>query len=79
MTSRETAEIIQKWLSDQKYQGEDILHASVCCDFVGMTRFIKSLERIIENGEVYCYSCSMKKMINKIFMPIYHKYPVCKD
>lgn len=47
-TPRKIADDIQKWLSDQKYQGEDILHSAVCCDHVGRMRFIKAIEQIIK-------------------------------
>jgi len=39
---------IADWLSDQKYGNEPLLHAAVCCDFVGRSRFIKALKRIID-------------------------------
>ncbi len=75
-TPRETAEIIQKWLSDQKYQGQNLLHPSVCCDHAGMMHFIDALERIIKDGEVYCHPCSIAGGAR---MPIYHEYPACKE
>jgi hypothetical protein len=46
--SRKIAERLQKWLADQKYQGEPLLHAVVCCDFVSVQRFISAVEQIID-------------------------------
>ena len=37
------AEHLYDWLSKQKYCDEEILHAAVCCDFVGMVRFKKAI------------------------------------
>lgn len=34
---------IQKWIAKQDYFGETLLHASVCCDHVGMIRFRKAI------------------------------------
>lgn len=42
------AEEIVDWLSNQKYEGENILHAAVCCDFAGRARFIKEIEDILD-------------------------------
>ena len=41
------AEKIQRWISKQDYCGEELLHASVCCDHVGRMRFIGAIEKII--------------------------------
>lgn len=37
------SEYLHKWLSEQKYGEEALLHAAVCCDFVGATRFKNAL------------------------------------
>jgi hypothetical protein len=37
------SEHLHKWLSEQKYGEEALLHAAVCCDFVGATRFKNAL------------------------------------
>ena len=42
------AEAIYAWMVKQKYGEEDLLHAAVCCDFVGMARFKKALADVIE-------------------------------
>lgn len=49
--SYKIAEQVVKWISDQKYQGQDILHAAVCCDYVGMVRFTKCISNIIRGKE----------------------------
>lgn len=38
---------IVDWMITQKYGEQDILHAAVCCDYVGKVRFIKSIASII--------------------------------
>ena len=42
------AEHLYEWLSKQKYGKEEILHAAVCCDFVGMVRFKKAIAEQIK-------------------------------
>lgn len=42
------SESLHKWLSEQKYGDEPLLHAAVCCDFVGIDRFKKALSLEIE-------------------------------
>lgn len=42
------AEDIVGWLSDQTYQGEALLHAIVCCDFVSRNRFVESIAKRVE-------------------------------
>jgi hypothetical protein len=51
MTSEdfELAEKIVDWMSDQEYDGKPILHAAVCCDHIGQTRFIKAVAKIISD------------------------------
>ena len=44
----EIAEALYKWLSQQKYGDEALLHPAVCCDFVGMTRFKAALAEQIK-------------------------------
>lgn len=46
----ELAEKIVTWMMNQKYQGQDILHAIVCCDFVSHSRFINEVAKIIEEN-----------------------------
>lgn len=41
-------EHIYNWLSKQKYGDEELLHAAVCCDFVGMVRFKKAITNQIK-------------------------------
>jgi hypothetical protein len=41
--SEALSEHLYKWLSVQKYGEEALLHAAVCCDFVGATRFKNAL------------------------------------
>ena len=52
MTNKDIAsaitEKVYSWMSKQKYGSEALLHAAVCCDFIGMTRFKKSMSEIIE-------------------------------
>jgi hypothetical protein len=45
---RKLAEAILDFLQAQTYQGEPLLHAIVCCDFVSRMHMIDSLMRIIE-------------------------------
>ncbi len=37
------AEYLQGWMTSQKYGEESLLHAAVCCDWVGRIHFIKAL------------------------------------
>lgn len=46
--TRGLAEKIVDWLSDQKYQGEEILHAIVCCDYASRHNLITSVARLID-------------------------------
>jgi len=47
--AEQLADHLYYWRRKQKYENEDILHAAVCCGFVGMMRFRKALsERIKE-------------------------------
>jgi hypothetical protein len=41
--SEALSEHLYNWLSTQKYGEEALLHAAVCCDFVGVTRFKNAL------------------------------------
>lgn len=43
------AKVIVDWQMQQKYQGQDILHAIVCCDHVSHSRFINEVARIIDS------------------------------
>ena len=43
---------IVEWMMRQKYCGEDILHAVVCCDHVSHMRFVASLAQQIEKSPV---------------------------
>ena len=43
------AEYLYKWMRSQKYGTEDLLHAAVCCDFVGVSRFKKALAKQIDD------------------------------
>lgn len=45
---RGIAEHLVSWLADQTYQGEPLLHAVVCCDFVSRRHFIDSVAQCIE-------------------------------
>ena len=45
------ATLVVDWMSDQKYCGEEILHAVVCCDFASRTKFIMALARKIESWQ----------------------------
>jgi len=47
--SKRIAEAVLDYLSDQTYQGEPILHAIVCCDFVSRQHMIDALTRVIES------------------------------
>lgn len=51
-TNQDIANIITEklygWMLEQKYGNESLLHAAVCCDFVGMVRFKKSMAEIIK-------------------------------
>ena len=49
--SFELAEKIQRWIGDQDYFGEPLLHASVCCDHAGRMRFIKALRKLIKETD----------------------------
>ena len=40
-------EVLYKWLIEQKYGNEELLHTSVCCEYVGMTRFKKAITELI--------------------------------
>lgn len=42
------AEHLHKWMMKQKFGNEGLLHAAVCCDFVGYVRFQKALSEQIE-------------------------------
>jgi hypothetical protein len=44
----EIAREIVDWVADQKYGEQNILHAAVCCDHVGRTRFLKSIADLIK-------------------------------
>ena len=48
MDTFKLAEEIQRWIGQQKCNGENILHAGVCCDYVGRIKFIKEIEKIIK-------------------------------
>ena len=48
--AREKAERLVTWLSDQTYQGEPLLHAVVCCDFVSRERFVAAVARQLAEG-----------------------------
>ena len=41
------SDYLYNWLKDQKYGEENILHAAVCCDYVGMVRFKKAITNLI--------------------------------
>jgi len=41
------SEYLYMWMSNEKYGQENILHAAVCCDFVGMSRFKKAIAELI--------------------------------
>lgn len=41
---------IVSWIASQKFQGQDILHAAVCCDFVGHTKFVQAIAKILRDG-----------------------------
>ncbi len=49
-TSRKIANDIVNWVGEQTYGNENILHAAVCCDHVGRSRFIKKIAEIIVSG-----------------------------
>ena len=51
MDNREIATKIVNWLSQQKYGEENILHAAVCCDFVGRMNLIRAIERILDEQD----------------------------
>lgn len=72
---KEASELIVKWLMVQKYDGQDILHAAVCCDYAGMCHLTKAIERILTDGTVYCHSCSLAGGADRA---IYHEPPACK-
>lgn len=46
----EVAKAVLDYLSNQKYQGEEILHAVICCDFVSKQRMITALIPIVQQG-----------------------------
>jgi hypothetical protein len=48
--ARQIAERVLDFLANQKYQGEEILHAVICCDWVSRQRMISSLTRVIQNS-----------------------------
>lgn len=56
--SESLAEHIYEWLSKQKYGDEELLHAAVCCDFVGMIRFKKA---IAEQIDIFINGTNTKK------------------
>jgi hypothetical protein len=41
------AEYLYNWLKEQKYGNENILHAAVCCDYVGLQKYhrLPSMEK----------------------------------
>jgi len=43
------AEKLYEWMAEQKYGNESLLHASVCCDFAGASRFKQKLANIISD------------------------------
>jgi len=45
--AREMAKRIVNWLSEQKYDNQDILHAAVVCDYAGRQHFIDAIARIL--------------------------------
>ncbi len=75
LTPNETATAIVEWLSEQKFQGEPLMHAIVCCDYASQRHLIDAIERIIKDGTVYCHGCSVACGAD---LPIYHMMPVCK-
>lgn len=53
MTETQAAAIAQavlEFLAKQKYQGEEILHAVICCDFVSNVHMQKALMPVIEKA-----------------------------
>lgn len=44
------AEKVLEYLSSQTYQGEPLLHAIVCCDFVSRKRLEQALAKIVGEG-----------------------------
>ena len=44
----ETAFALYKWMSEQTYKKEPLLHPAVCCDYVGYRRFLNRIKELIE-------------------------------
>jgi hypothetical protein len=51
MTNREKAEKIVNWMADQKYQGEELLHAIICCDYASKMHFIDAVAKQLDACE----------------------------
>lgn len=45
--AQKIADAAVDWICEQKYQGEELMHAVICCDFVSNIRFKQSLAKVI--------------------------------
>ncbi len=59
------AEKIYKWLREQKYGEENLLHAAVCCDFAGMVHFKKALTQQLQSSQSEDYEDYGSAIANK--------------
>lgn len=63
------AEELYNWMVVQKYGGEELLHAAVCCDYAGKRNFINSLQKIIDS-----YSLPVEAQVGDDFAGLYWKH-----
>ena len=45
--SEEAAIALHRWVSEQRYEGQEILHPAVCCDYLGYRRFLNKIKELI--------------------------------
>lgn len=45
------AEKLVAWMSDQRHQGENLLHSVVCCDFASRVHFTQAIADIIRGDD----------------------------
>ena len=64
--SFELAEKIQRWIGNQDYYGEPLLHASVCCDHAGRMNFIKVLRKLIEETDTEIAKRIVQEIIDEL-------------